>query len=150
MSFQKIILIADKTNKDPSTTTFYLANSTHTIRYNSVRKIFDSYITYDANTGIFTVKKKGFYSVTTYLMYDLSDNPLNETNGMAISTIDKMGDTVKVSALSTNYAERTDTIFHSLTGIRPFDVGETFAVQCSYTKQYKTSTANISVLYISE
>ncbi|PRA97660.1 hypothetical protein CQ046_20675 [Chryseobacterium sp. MYb7] len=150
LSSQKMVFIADKTNTDPSTITFYLANSTHNIRYNSVRKIFDSYITYDSNTGIFTVKKSGFYSITTYLTYDLSANPLNETNGMAISIIDKIGDVVKVSALSTNYSERTDTIFHSLTGIRQFDVGETFTVHCNYTKQYRLSTANISVLYISE
>lgn len=149
-SITKMVFIGNKTNVDPSTTTTYAGNITNNLRYNSVNKILDTYIGYDASTGIFTVKKAGFYSINTYLTYDLNSNPTNQTGGTATSTIDKAGDPIEVAKISTNHSERTNYVYHTLMGIRLFAVGQTFSVTCVHTRQYKLSTSNISIQYISE
>lgn len=149
-SITKMVFIGNKSNTDPSPTTTYPNNQYNTLRYNVVNKILDTYISYDANTGIFTVKKAGFYSVNTYLTYDLNSNPSGETGGTATTTVDKTNDAIEVAKMSTNHSERTPYVYHTVTGIRLFAVGETFKVTCVHTRQYKLGTSNVSVQYISE
>ncbi|PRA97659.1 hypothetical protein CQ046_20670 [Chryseobacterium sp. MYb7] len=158
-SITKMVFIGNKNNVNPSNVTikpsvspglFYTGSQSNTLIYNTVNKILDTYISYDAATGIFTVKKAGFYSVNTYLTYDLHNNDNAWTSGTATSTIDKAGDVIEVAKMSTNHSERTDYVYHTLTGIRLFAVGQTFKVTCVHTRPYRLSTANISIQYISE
>ncbi|UKB78969.1 hypothetical protein [Chryseobacterium sp. MEBOG07] len=142
-SITKMVFIGNKNNTDPAPPALpYAGGQSNTLRYNVVNKILNTYISYDSNTGIFTVNKAGFYSVNTYLTYDLHSNPSGQTGGTATSTIDKVGDAIEIAKMSTNHSERSEYVYHTLTGIRLFAVGDTFKVTGDHTRQYRLVTSN--------
>ncbi|WP_426477171.1 hypothetical protein ACP3T3_18160 [Chryseobacterium sp. CBSDS_008] len=157
-NFLKVVFVANKDNMSPSTGSYTGSHLTGTFEnfaqnfmYNIVNKIDNNYISYDANTGIFTVNKTGFYNIATYFTYDLSLNGTNETAGTATSQIQREADTQNlISAVSTGYGERTTQIYHQLTGIQLFNTGETFRLRCKYTQDFRLSKGNISISYLTQ
>lgn len=155
-NFLKIVFTGQKTNISPATGSYtgsssatnYEAPSRDYI-YNVVNKIDNNYISYDANTGIFTVNKAGFYNIATHFKYDLSLNGTNQTEGTAISRLQRSSDmTDFISAMSTGHGERTESIYHQLTGIRFLNTGETFSLRCVYTQNFRLASGNISISYL--
>jgi len=155
-NFLKMVFTGQKTNISPSTGSYTGSSSasnyeaqTKNYIYNIVNKIDNNYISYDANTGIFTVNKAGFYNIATYFTYDLSLNGTNQTAGTATSQLQRDTDTQNlVSAISTGHGERTTQVYHQLTGIKLFNAGETFRLRCAYTQDFRLSKGNISISYL--
>ncbi|MCC3215458.1 hypothetical protein LIV57_09325 [Chryseobacterium sp. X308] len=157
-NFLKVVFVANKDNISPNTGSYTGSHLTGTFEnlaqnfiYNIVNKIDNNFISYDANTGIFTVNKAGFYNVATYFTYDLNLNGTNQTAGTATSQLQREADTQNLlSAVSTGHGERTTQVFHQLTGIQPFAAGETFRLRCIYTQDFRLSKGNISISYLTQ
>ncbi|WP_426477172.1 hypothetical protein ACP3T3_18165 [Chryseobacterium sp. CBSDS_008] len=155
-SFLKMVFTGQKNNISPSTGSYTGSNSasdyeaqTKNYIYNIVNKIDNNYISYDANTGIFTANRAGYYNISTYLSYNLSLNGTNQTAGTAISRIQSSSDMSDyISAISTGHGERTDGIYHQLTGIKFLNSGETFSLRCVYTQNFRLASGNISISYL--
>ncbi|MDR6371706.1 hypothetical protein J2795_003928 [Chryseobacterium bernardetii] len=157
-NFFKVVFVGNKGNISPATGSYTGTHVTGTFEnlaqnfiYNMVNKIDNNFISYDANTGIFTVNRTGFYNIATYFTYDLNLNGTNETAGTATSQLQKEADTQNlVSAVSTGHGERTTYVYHQLTGIQPFAAGETFRLRCGYTQDFRLSKGNISISYLTQ
>ncbi|MCC3215457.1 hypothetical protein LIV57_09320 [Chryseobacterium sp. X308] len=155
-SFLKIVFTGQKTNVSPGTGSYTGSSSAPDYEtpsknyiYNIVNKIDNNYISYDANTGIFTVSRAGYYNISTYISYNLSLNGTNQTEGTAISALVRSSDTSDyISAMSTGHGERTESIYHQLTGIKFLNSGETFSLKCVYTQNFRLTSGNISISYL--
>ncbi|WP_162800916.1 MULTISPECIES: hypothetical protein [unclassified Chryseobacterium] len=155
-NFLKIVFTGQKTNISPSTGSYTGSSSatdydgpSRNYVYNIVNKIDNNYVSYDANTGIFTVNRTGYYNISTYFSYNLSLNGTNQTAGTAISRLQRSSDMSDyISAVSTGHGERTENIYHQLTGIKLLNSGETFSLRSVYTQNFRLTSGNISISYL--
>ncbi|PKF72285.1 hypothetical protein [Chryseobacterium sp. PMSZPI] len=157
-NFLKVIYVGNKTDINPSSGSYTGTHSTpvsahesytQTYVYNVTNKIDNAYLTYSTSTGLFTVVKPGFYNIVPYITYDLNLNPNGQTAGTALSYIQKVSPTtIRLSAISTGHGERTTGLSHNLSSINFFNVGDTFRVRCVYTQDFRLSSGNIHISYL--
>lgn len=151
-NFLKVVFIGLKNNiSGPFTGSGISANFesySKNFAYNVINKIDNSYINYNASTGVFTIVKPGYYNISTYITQDLSLNPNGFTNGTATSVIQKGSDLNYICASSTGHGERTESIWHQLIGIRFFNAGETFRIRTVNTQNFRLTKGNIYVAYL--
>ncbi|WP_089796214.1 hypothetical protein [Chryseobacterium wanjuense] len=157
-NFLKVIFVGNKTNINPSSGSYTGTGSnpvsthesyTQTYVYNVSNKIDNAYLTYNSTTGLFTVVKAGFYNIVPYITYDLSLNGNGYTAGTAKSSIQKVSSsTVTLASISTGHGERTLTVNHNLSSISYLNAGETFRVRCVYTQDFRLSSGNIYITYL--
>lgn len=129
---------------------YYNASTTNNVIYSSIPKIDNTRFTYNASTGIFSVLKAGYYQITVCLEYDLSTNPIGQTSGTAISTIENITTGERLTSSTTNHAERTPSVFHNLSGIGYFEVGQNFRVTGTHTRRYRFEKSSISIISFGE
>lgn len=157
-NFLKVVFVGNKTTISPSSGSYKGSHtspvSTHenysqTYVYNISNKIDNAYLTYNTSTGLFTVVKQGYYNIVPYVTYDLNLNGNGYTAGTANSYIQKVSpSTVTLSAISTGHGERTTGLNHNLSSITFFNAGETFRIRCRYTQDFRLSSGNIHISYL--
>lgn len=157
-NFLKVIYVGNKTDINPSSGSYTGTHSTpvnthenysQTYIFNVSNKIDTSYLTYSSSTGLFTVVKPGFYNIVPYITYDLNLNPSGQTAGTANSYIQMVSPTLTtLSGISTGHGERTTGLNHNLSSINFFKAGETFRIRCRYTQNFRLSSGNIHISYL--
>ncbi|MGH1520074.1 hypothetical protein [Chryseobacterium sp. JK1] len=157
-NFLKVVFVGNKTNINPSSGSYTGTHNTpvnthesysQTYIFNVSNKIDNTYITYSTSTGLFTVVKPGFYNIVPYITYDLSLNGNGQTAGTANSYIQKVSPTLTtLSGISTGHGERTLGLNHNLSSINFFSTGETFRIRCRYTQNFRLSSGNIHISYL--
>ncbi|MET3038402.1 hypothetical protein ABXT08_20130 [Chryseobacterium sp. NRRL B-14859] len=157
-NFLKVVFVGNKTDINPSSGSYTGTHSTpvsahenytQTYVYNVNNKIDNAYLTYSTSTGLFTVVKPGFYNIVPYITYDLNLNPNGQTAGTALSYIQKVSPTpTRLSASSTGHGERTTGLSHNLSSINFFNAGDTFRIRCVYTQNFRLSSGNIHISYL--
>lgn len=157
-NFLKVVYVGNKTNISPAngsyTGTHNTPVNTHenysqTYIFNVTNKVDTAYLTYNSGTGLFTVVKPGFYNIVPYDTYDLNLNGNGQTAGTANSYIQKVSPAVKTLAgISTGHGEHTTGLNHNLSSINFFSTGETFRIRCRYTQDFRLSSGNIHISYL--
>lgn len=157
-NFLKVVFVGNKTDISPASGSYTGTGSspvsthgsyTKTYVYNVSNKIDTSYLTYNSTSGLFTVVKPGFYNIVPYVTYDLSLNGNGYTAGTAKSSIQKINPaSATMASSSTGHGERTLAVNHNLSSITYFNTGETFRVQCVYTQNFRLSSGNIHISYL--
>ena len=157
-NFLKVVFVGNKTDISPSSGSYTGTHSTpvnthenysQTYIFNVSNKIDNAYITYSTSTGLFTVVKPGFYNIVPYITYDLSLNGNGQTAGTANSYIQKVSPALTtLSGISTGHGERTLGLNHNLSSINFFNAGETFRIRCRYTQNFRLSSGNIHISYL--
>lgn len=116
--------VAHQYNSGAETQVFFLASE--------VSKLDNDYITYNATTGEFTVKKNGIYRIYVRATYDTELNPHGFTAGHAKTTIFK--NNTRIFARSSYHGERTPRVNHTFTGADKFQVGDKITMK-TYREQ---------------
>jgi len=157
-NFLKVVFVGNKTDISPASGSYTGTGSspvsTHgnyikTYVYNVSNKIDNAYLTYNSTSGLFTVVKPGFYNIVPYVTYDLNLNGNGYTAGTAKSSIQKISPASEtLASSSTGHGERTLAVYHNLSSITYFNTGETFRVQCVYTQNFRLSSGNIHISYL--
>ncbi|KPE49712.1 hypothetical protein [Chryseobacterium indologenes] len=157
-NFLKVVFVGNKTDISPASGSYTgtgsspvstHGNYTKTYVYNVSNKIDNAYLTYNTTSGLFTVVKPGFYNIVPYVTYDLSLNGNGYTAGTAKSSIQKINPASEaLASSSTGHGERTLAVNHNLSSISYFNSGETFRVQCVYTQNFRLSSGNIHISYL--
>lgn len=157
-NFLKVVFVGNKTDISPASGSYTGTGSspvsTHgsyvkTYVYNVSNKIDNAYLNYNSTNGLFTVVKPGFYNIVPYVTYDLSLNGNGYTAGTAKSSVQKINPaTETLASSSTGHGERTLAVNHNLSSITYFNTGETFRVQCVYTQNFRLSSGNIHISYL--
>lgn len=128
-------LVAFKTT---STSTQAGASST-LVTYNSRPRI--SGLTYNA-AGTFTVNKAGYYQIIVNVSYDVSMN--SPTSGSMLTYIQKNNGTIGSSLAY--YENGTQIVYQSASTIAYLNVGDVIGVRGSYTRQYRVTSSNLSMV----
>lgn len=157
-NFLKVIYVGNKNNISPASGSYTGTHSTpvsthedysQTYIFNVSNKIDTAYLTYNSSTGLFTVVKPGFYNIVPYVTYDLNLNPAGQTAGTANSYIQRVSPTLTTLAgISTGHGERTTGLNHNLSSINFFNAGDTFRIRCRYTQDFRLSSGNIHISYL--
>ncbi|MGN7709122.1 hypothetical protein [Chryseobacterium sp. 22543] len=157
-NFLKVVYVGNKTDISPSSGSYTGTHSTpitihesysQTYVFNVSNKLDTAYLTYNSATGLFTVVKPGFYNIVPYATYDLNLNPSGQTAGTANSYIQKVSPALTTLAgISTGHGERTTGLNHNLSSINFFNTGETFRIRCRYTQDFRLSSGNIHISYL--
>jgi len=157
-NFLKVIFVGNKNNISPASGSYTGSGSspisthenyTQTYVYNVNNKIDNAYLNYNSSTGLFTVMKAGFYNIVPYITYDLSLNANGYTAGTAKTSIQKVSPSAAtLASTSTGHGERTVGISHNLSSISYFNSGETFRIRCLYTQNFRLSSGNIYISYL--
>lgn len=157
-NFLKVIYVGNKDNISPASGSYTGTHSTpvnthenyaQTYIFNVTNKIDTAYLTYNSSTGLFTVVRPGFYNIVPYVTYDLNLNPNGQTAGTANSYIQKVSPALTTLAgISTGHGERTTGLNHNLSSINFFTTGDTFRIRCRYTQNFRLSSGNIHISYL--
>ncbi|WP_422694962.1 hypothetical protein [Chryseobacterium sp. Mn2064] len=157
-NFLKVVFVGNKTDISPNSGSYTGTHTTpvnthenysQTYIFNVSNKIDNAYLTYNTNTGLFTVVKPGFYNIVPYVTYDLSLNGNGQTAGTANSYIQKVLPALTtLSGISTGHGERTLGLNHNLSSINFFNPGDTFRIRCRYTQNFRLSGGNIHISYL--
>lgn len=117
--------------------------------FESAPKVEPAYLSYDSSTGIFTVIKAGYYSITTFVGYSIPLSvPSGSTAGTAQTQIRRSG--TAVAFTNSNHPAITRSIGHTVSTVAFFTAGQTIQVVANHTVDFVViSSSNVSVTYMS-
>ncbi|MDH6250961.1 hypothetical protein M2347_000688 [Chryseobacterium sp. H1D6B] len=139
----QLVTLAVKNGINPSN---FAANNTFRVIYPSTPKIDPDKMAYDASTGVFTIKKAGYYQFISATTINMSLNPSGETAGTALTTISRSGNDFAFS--NSGHGERTNDVYHTTAGVDFFKVGDTAYVSVNMTRNYRIGTCSLTITYL--
>lgn len=118
---------------------------TTTIQYPNPTYMDSEYVSFLPSMREFEIKTSGFYRVYVTLTYDTEDNADGATAGEARTFVIKNNSIA--FAKSSYHGERTTQIFHSLSGLEHFNVGDKISVQAFRHQNHKIVESDISIVF---